>query len=280
MGERTQPGRAAWLFLSIALALASGAAQLVASGPGRAALLVICAVSVVLLLGGLARHAVVVLPARMAREREALREALSYLVDTADAPFAEAFHLTMNIGADNAGDTVRCEVLTSPEAPLRYRSFSPVIGGDGGGPAFGRMNFSARVLSPENVHVEVMPIRTTGRMRVLALFRPAVHEPCRWVTDYVSPGLWRPLREQGHDELTWRIRERPDGVTDSGTDMAVTFVPPPGRSVAVTERSGRGVLSVVPDTAGRQCTTWRNPGCRSGDVFVFQLSTMRPGHPG
>src|SRR5690349_7184156 len=113
----------AWLFLSVALALSSGVAQLVVSGLGRLALGAIFAISLTLPIFHFTRRRIGVRLIGALRERDRLRDGLNYVLDSVDASCSEKIDLTLRIGDSGSGDKVRYEVVTTPTNPLRYRTF-------------------------------------------------------------------------------------------------------------------------------------------------------------
>ncbi|MCA2215716.1 hypothetical protein [Jidongwangia harbinensis] len=266
--------RTAWLFFSIGLALSSGVAQLVATGVGRIVLAAVFLSSIALLIGRVARDRLS-LKAKVARERESLREALQYVMEASDASFSEEFNLNIHIGSSDAGDKVRCEVVTIPEGPLRYRSFYPFVSNEPNAPDIENMRFAGEVLSPFGTSVELIPLRADRWVRVAALFRPVLKAPCRWVVEYRVPGFWRPLRVRGRDTLKWSLRHEPSGNDATVTDFVITFFPPSGTILHVAERSRRGSISSNLDSSGDASTTWRINGSRAGDIFFFDVLAIK-----
>ncbi|MEV0902524.1 hypothetical protein [Actinoplanes sp. NPDC049802] len=261
----------AWLFLTVALALSSGVAQLVVSGWGRLALGAIFVISLTLLILRFARRRIGAGLIGALHERDRLRDGLNYVLDSADSPFSEKIDLTVRVGDSGSGDKVRHEAVTSPRKPLRYRAFYPVVPDARNPPGFESMEFSGAVLSPRSAGIEILPIRKDRWIRVVALFRPAVEKPCHWVVEYRSPGLWDPLRESGWDTLTWRMRHDPGADDESVAELTINFVAPAGSCISVSERGKRGSIESFSGSMGSQYSIWRIPEARPGDVFVFDL---------
>jgi hypothetical protein len=274
MRNDSGPLRIAWPFFSIALALSSGVAQLVVTGIGRLALGVIFAVSLSFPLAYFVRRRLAARLMGALRERDRLRDALHYVLDSADAPFSEKIGLVVRIGESGNGDTVRHEVETTPMKPLRYRTFYPIIPDSRKAPSFEDMRFSGEMISPGSASIEILPIRRDRWIRVVALLRPAVKKSCRWVISYHSPGLWDPLRESGRDSLTWRMRRHPGATDESVAEVTISFVPPADAVVSVSERSGRGIVTSASDLAGANYASWQVLDAEPGDLFIFDLQLL------
>lgn len=272
-----KPLSTAWLFLSVALALSSGVAQLVVSGLGRFALGLIFAISLTLLMLNFARRRIAAGLIEALHERGRLRDGLNYVLDFGDASCSEEIYLTLRIGDSGAGDKVRYEVVTTPTKPLRYRTFHPIIPDDRSPPSFESMSFSGGMLSPRSTNIEILPIRKDRWIRVVALFRPAVDRPCHWIVDYCSPKLWNPLRESGWDVLTWRMRHDPGVVDNSVAALTFKFVAPAKFRISVSERGGRGTIESSSDLTELHWSIWRVPEAKSGDTFVFDLQLAAEG---
>jgi hypothetical protein len=271
MKNDSGPLSTAWPFFSIALALSSGVAQLVVSGIGRLALGVIFAVSITFPLAYFVRRRLAVRLIGALRERDNLRDALHYVLDSADAPFSEKIDLVVRIGGSGNEDTVRHEVATIPAKPLRYRTFYPIIPDSRKAPSFEDMKFAGEIISPGGASIEILPIRRDRWIRVVALLRPAVNELCHWVVNYNSPGLWDPLRKSGRDTLTWRMRRHPGATEHSVAEVTINFVPPSGAVLSVSERGGRGIAAAASELAGADYVTWQVVDAKQGDLFIFDL---------
>jgi hypothetical protein len=263
--------RTSWLFLSITLAFTSGTAQLMTSGIGRVALGAIFAGSLIFLLAHLVHHQIAVRLTNALSERDDLRDALHYVLDSADAPLTEKIHLVVSIGKSEKDDGVQHEVVTTTSKPLRYRTFYPILPDTRRTPSFETMDFTGTVASPRSASLDILPIQKGRWVRVVALFRPAVSGSCHWIVSYRSPGLWNPLRDCGRDTLIWRIRRHP-GTADQGVaEMTIRFVPPTDTSITVIEREGRGTVNQAAELTGSKDVTWHVPNAGPTDVFVLDL---------
>src|SRR4051794_19331897 len=125
--EGKQAIRSTWLFFSVALAILSGAAQLVVNGVGRFILATLCVAALSLLLFRLARDIAWAKSLRIRSERDALRSALHHVAASADAPFSERLTITFEVGDTAEKDIVHQEAVTTPQSALKYRAFYPVI---------------------------------------------------------------------------------------------------------------------------------------------------------
>jgi hypothetical protein len=234
-------------------------------------LVAIFTIALILLLSLFVRRQIAAGLTRVLRERDGLRNALHYVLDSADAPLSEEIRLVITIGESAREDRVRHETVTTPTKPLRYRTFYPVIPDTRKTPSFENMDFTGTLVSPESAGLEILPIRKDRWIRIVALFRPAVDGSCHWIVDYRSPGLWNPLREFGRDTLIWRMWRHPGATEKATTEVTIKFVPPAGTSVTVTEREGRGTATRSSDPTGSKCAIWYVLETRPTDVFVFDL---------
>ncbi|WP_250033624.1 hypothetical protein [Paractinoplanes maris] len=264
--------RSTWLFFSVILAVLSGAAQLVASGVGTALFAVLCAASLSFLLYRLSRDRLSARFLQLKSERDALMGALHHVTVSADASFSEQLSLTFEVGENSSDDLVHQIATTTPRNALNYRAFYPVVPNTRETPEFKSMSLKGRVLNPLGTNLEILPVLTDRWIRVLAIFRPEIKSPCRWLVDYKSPGLWDPLRVTGHDTLTWQVRRNPAMVEADSINITLEFVPPENRMLSVAERKGRGeVKTKLSSAKGVTIVVWQ-AFVTGSDLFVFDVT--------
>jgi hypothetical protein len=183
---------------------------------------------------------------KIATERE--REELGYIADRISEYQAVQYEEELEIVVLVDHDKVMEHHITKPavlngfESRLPYRTCRPILPSD---PTvtYADLGLEGRIDQDNGVSFDVRLLTQNRQaIRVIALFSPAIEEEIKWTLEYISPGLWKPLRETGRDDLAWDASSPgPSRDTSPFTILRVVFVFPAGaRNATVSEVSRRG----------------------------------------
>ncbi len=245
-------GREMWVLISGCLALASGVAQLVVSGPGRLALLLLFASSLVFALVRTVQLVVSRQIRGLQAEVTGLRETVAAITDNTRSSFREQVTLTYQIGGQPSHDAVIEVRETSPVAEVLWRKVGLTVSTElTKTPKLDAIDASSWCTSPPDTQVNLVPLeQTPGHLRVLAIFWPPIQRPTQWGMKYhPEGGLWNPLRATGRDELVYTTAsylDRRDEVELSSLTLDFIF-PPHVADATIREQDDRGLVSTFVD---------------------------------
>lgn len=260
------PVREAWVLGTAAVAIASGAAQLVVSGTGRV-LLAVVFLGTLCFLGirlwrlypqrQLARLTDDV--RRKDHEIHRYRAAVERIVDRQFPLFEERVEITVVIGATAGDDVITERHWTTPKPYLVYRLIRPITAVHSQVlPSFEELRLACDVHG-EDVGMATLPVsETVDGVLVLILFQPGLREETEWSLRYRAPRLWDPLRRDGYDHLGWTLSTLDGRETATTiTSLAVHFLFPPGaRSAGVWERHELGSQLTVNLPSEQRRISW------------------------
>jgi hypothetical protein len=203
-------------------------------------------------------------------------DAIERISDREKPLFKETLEVIVTVGVDDDTDRILEKRVTTPEPLVTHRTMRPIIPTDEDRVVrLDDIGFRVE-RRPPNGRITALPLREQIRMlRTWLIFDPALTAATEWEVEYHPKGLWRPLREQGWDQLKWDDRlPTANGTPSAFTRFQVTFrFPASDQPPSVKERQGYGELTEpVRDDNGR---TWEVVWCDerpAGRHYVWDLT--------
>ncbi len=205
---------------------------------------------------------------RLSRENdlvsaEELIRDIEDVVTRQSAPNEESVQVKIIVGCSDEGDRVQEEVRVRPNPQVVNRIIRPVMPYHWRRPDHLRdIEFTCAVDESDDgpVLVRPRPMRNREYLQIWLIFTPTLTKPTVWRFQYRPRGLWRELRETGHDRLVWHDTMPSDGRSPM-VDFRITFVfTDSAFKPRVSERNGYGTTSSpTRSSTGEWVVDWHDP---------------------
>lgn len=224
------------------------------------------------------------------RQEEIFDFIIDALVEGQVWAYEEALEITIWVENDKIRErhTTR-PIATNGHRRLPYRTCRPIVPSRNPRlPAvtYNDLDMLGRLENDDGRTIRLMQIQTSkAPIRMIGVFWPPLEDEATWVLDYVSPGLWDPLRRTGTDDFWWETRS--PGVDDTESPFSllrVNFVFPQNtKEFFVSESSGAGSQNDVRDHTLGPTITWetRTPAAKRfrWEVSCPSLVASQPEQP-
>jgi hypothetical protein len=222
---------------------------------------------------------------RSEMERSVLAQAVDYTVATQVHFYEEQLEIEVIIGQENGADRIIERHTTRPvpgnfpaerAAIVPFRRFRPIIPSDPRIPiTFADLQMRSRLENGSPVDIKIFSLTETRQaIVVFAKFTPALDKETTWVIEYISPGLWEPLRRTNSDQLAWEVAGA-GGQHSPFRELVIRFVFPSDTArMSVRETDGEGTVKEDQSHTLGPCQTWveSNPKARK---YHWEISYTR-----